>query len=182
MANVRARDVSIVRSKGAETISPGTVLSTFCASIRNAHLSLSGNNLGYMGSVERSGVYLSVVRSLVIIAVPTRNVALSIAVEGSRSGVAKSREDPRAIGKENGTRTVDILEAGVSSGLTNRGRDAYEIATLCPLRSLAPPRSCFTLSHSRSSCHTFRLSTKEKSSLASSTSLSSAANYGAPSL
>lgn len=30
--------------------------------------------------------------------------------EGSR-GVAKNREDPLAIGKGNGTRTVDILEA-----------------------------------------------------------------------
>ena len=51
-------------------------------------------------------------------------------MEGSRSAVAKNREDPRPIGKENGTRTVDILEAGVSSGLTNRGRDAYEITTV----------------------------------------------------
>lgn len=42
-----------------------------------------------------------------------RNVALSMAVEGSRSRVAKNREDPRPIGKENGTRTVDILEAGI---------------------------------------------------------------------
>lgn len=53
----------------------------------------------------------------------------------------KDREDPVAIGKGNGTRTVDILESGSTN---QRGRDAYEITTVS---FLSPPSLSLLLSH-----------------------------------
>lgn len=63
----------------------------------------------------------------------------------------KDREDPVAIGKGNGTRTVDILESGSTN---QRGRDAYEITTVSFL-SLPLPSPFFY--------HTTRMDSKKGS-------------------